>query len=302
MTESVHVAEPDLYGPGSRESWFWDLARASVQGDQDAKERITRHADLEAPERERRDRRDRALFETTLPEDATVRVNPNTTLGTGGEFAPPLWLIDKFASGARAGRPLGDLLNPLPLPAGVQSINTPRMTTGSLSGPQAQNGAAVTSQDLVTTPITANVSTIAGELLVSQQLEDQAPAGFDTYAYQDLKRAYNRALEGQLLFGTGVGPQILGLANVPGITSVSGAGFGTTSMADGTFWKGLGQVAAGVGNNRFYAPEAWLMAPRRWFWIASSVDAQFRPIASPGNTGPATAARRDSMAVSVVAT
>jgi len=60
-------------------------------------------------------------------------------------------------------------------------------------------------------------------------------------------------------------------------------------MADGTFWKGLGQVAAGVGNNRFYAPEAWLMAPRRWFWIASSVDAQFRPIASPGNTGPATA-------------
>jgi hypothetical protein len=30
------------------------------------------------------------------------------------------------------------------------------------------------------------------------------------------------------------------------------------------------------------------MAPRRWFWLASSMDSSNRPIASPGNAGPHT--------------
>lgn len=285
MTQPV-VRERPVYGPDSRHSFFWDLCLSSVRGDHAASERLAKHEAHDAPERARRAAGAVAAFEThAAANDLETRVNPNTTLGTGGEFSPPLWLMDRFASGARAGRPFGDLLQPIPLPPGVHSINTPRMTTGSLAGPQTQDGEVLTSQDLVTTQISAPVVTIGGMLDVSQQLEDQAPAGFDTYAYVDLHRAYNRALEGQLLFGTGVGSQMLGVANVTGINTVDGTSMTTIA----TFWPGLGQTAAAVGNNRFYPPEIWLMAPRRWFWIASSVDNSSRPIASPGNTGPATA-------------
>src|SRR5437899_9377064 len=70
------------------------------------------------------------------------RVNPNSTAGTGGEFDAPLWLIDRFASAARAGRPFGDLLQPEPLPSGISSVHIPRMSTGTSTGTQS-DGAAV---------------------------------------------------------------------------------------------------------------------------------------------------------------
>lgn len=289
MTNSTfraQVTEPDIYSAVSRNSFFYDMLRSN-QGDKAAGERMRRHAAHEAPEVARREARKGGAFrDHAAVNGLEARVNPNDQLGTGGEFTPPLWLIDQFASSSRAGRPLGDLLNPLPLPKGVHSINVPRMTTGSLAGPQAYNGEPLASQDLVTAAVSSNVCTIGGLLDVSQQLEDQAPAGFDTYAYVDLKRAYNKALEAQLMFGTGVGDQLLGVTNVSGVTSVANAG---GSFSDGSFWNNLGSVAAGVGNARLLPPEAWFMAPRRWAWIASSVDGSKRPIASPGNAGPFTA-------------
>jgi len=279
----IQVREPDLYSATSRHSWFWDLARS--RADADAADRLRRHAEHEAPAVQQRDRQVLDAFRDVAEAlGAEVRLNPNSSAGTGGEFTVPLWLVSQFASASRAGRPLGDLCNPLPLPAGVHSISVPRMTTGTIAGVQSTDGEAIAEQDITTSTISSNVVTIGGAVDIAQQLEDQAPAGFDTYAFLDLKRAYNRALEIQLLSGTGGPGQLLGVTNVTGITSITGTGF--TSIQ--TLWPGFGMAAAGVGNNRLLPPSVWLLAPRRWFWIASSVDNSLRPVSSPGNSGPHT--------------
>lgn len=284
------VREPDVYRPDGDHSFFWDMLRAEHLRDDNATERLRRHkAQTEHRQREAEQQRLHAFRDSLGQHDLEAtfeqRLNPNTSLGTGGEFAVPLWLIDRFASASRAGRPLGDLLQPLPLPRGVHSINVPRMTTGSLEGIQPAEGGGEVENDLVTTGVSSNVVTIDGGLVVSQQLQDQAPAGFDAYAYVDLKRAYNRALELQLISGTGGNGQLLGVTQVTGRNSDID---GTTFTSIQNLWPGLGKAASAVGNNRLLPPEMWLMAPRRWFWIASSVDNSQRPVASPGNTGPHT--------------
>ena len=231
-------------------------------------------------ERAERAKRDTARFRSTL-ERLEARANPSSALGSGGEFDVPLWLTDKFATAARAGRPLADLVDSTPLPAGISSIHIPRMTTGTATQAQVDNSTA-TSQDLSTVDVVAPVVTVAGHVDVSQQLFDLAPQGFDMYASTDMLRAYNRQLEAQMLTGSGANGQMLGVLNVSGINTVNGS----TTTTTAALWPLLGQAAAAVANTRFLPPEMWLLAPRRWFWIAASLDSANRPISSPGNGAP----------------
>ena len=279
MTQ-IQVREPLVYAEEAPTSFFQDLVRSKTLHDDRATERLDRHQRqmrVEAPKEEKR------LEKTADGTEIEYRVAPNSTTGTGGEFDVPLWLVDRFATAGRAGRPFADLLQPMLLPSGVQSVHTPRMTTGNIANVQNDSG-AVASQDVVTTDASSNVVTIAGEGDISQQLLDLSPIGLDAAWYLDLTRAYNKTLEYQLLYGTGTNGQLLGLSNIAGTNSVSGSGANTIA----TIWPLLGQVAAAVGNNRQLPPEAFLAAPRRWFWIASSVDSSNRPVASPGNSGPHT--------------
>jgi HK97 family phage major capsid protein len=283
MTAIAVRREPLTYEPTGPHSFFRDLLASKLRGDTGATERLARHEVEMAVERRAMQARDAAIFDQAVAEvDGEVRTNPSTRSGSGGEFTPPLWMIDRFASASRAGRPLGDLLDPLPLPDGTAQINIPRMSTGSATGVQVDGG-AVANQDIVTADSKSQVVTIAGHADVSQQVFDLTPNGFDSVAYIDLNRAYNRSLEAQLLSGTGAtNGQLQGLDNVTGKNDVSGS-TGTTLTL---LFPLLGQAAAAVGNNRLLPPEVWLMAPRRWFWIASSLDQSNRPISSPGNNAP----------------
>src|SRR5690349_21785972 len=47
--------------------------------------------------------------------------------GAGGEFAPPLWLVEDFVALARAGRVTADLCTNQTLPSGVSSVNLPKV-------------------------------------------------------------------------------------------------------------------------------------------------------------------------------
>jgi HK97 family phage major capsid protein len=276
--ENVIVrSEPLTYREGGAYSFFRDLTQAEM-GDTVALARLQRHQRETAVE-----------TRIEMPEGVEVRVNPNTTVGTGGEFAVPVWLVDRFAAAVSAGRPLADLCQPLPLPHGASSIHIPRNTTGALAGPTS-DGAPVGGTDFVSVDASSNVVTISSQVDVSQQLMDRSPAGFDAYAYVELVGAYNQALELQMINGLGTGNQLLGVTKVSSITSIDGS---TVTGADAThginlLWPFLGKAAAGVGNARLYPPEVWLMAPRRWFWITSQVDGQSRPILVPGqNPEPA---------------
>jgi hypothetical protein len=268
MTDFVIRREERTYEPYKQVSWFVDRALAELRNDAGAHDRLTRH-----------------MHEV----DVEQRANPSTTATRGGEFAPPLWLTNLASPAAAGGRVLADLIdyngNRFLLPSGVSSINLPRIVAGAVDGVQpGQNGAAP-SADPTTALATGSgqIVTIAGHVDISQQLLDQSPApGVDKTILLELGSNYNQNLEVQMLTGTGTNGQLLGLSSVSGRNSISGSGGSTIA----TLWPLIGQMMAAVGNTRLQPVSHLIMAPRRWAWIASSVDSSNRPISSPGANGP----------------
>jgi len=259
------TSEPMTYEYGNGRSFFLDMIRASRFGDTTAQQRLYRH---------------QHEFEIE------TRTTPNTTATTGGEFAPPLWAIDQFTTQARAGRVLADLVTKMVLPPGVSSVHTPKMTTGADAPIQTAQNLPVQDTDEVTADAQSSVVTISGEEDAAIQLLDMTPPpGYDGIVYTDLSRGYNQNLEKQCLAGTGTNGQLTGVQNVASrVSDVSGAGISTT-QATGfpQLWVALGQIAAGVSNARLLPPEIYLLAPRRWFWLASAVDTATRPIGQVGS-------------------
>lgn len=262
--------EPLTYEPSSPFSFLLDVARSKGLHDEQATARLARH-------------------------ETEMRANPNNVLGTGGEFTPPGYLIDHFATAAKVGRHFADLVGSSPIPRGISQINIPRLVDtnilGQDTGIQSANGGPVDSSDVTSAYNTSQVVSIAGNLLVSQQLYDQTGApGFDVIGTAELVKDYNAVLDGQMVNGTGANGQLTGLANFSFLTSndvdgssvpASVAGGQTTGSMISGLWALMGLAAANVGNTRGHRPDFWLMAPRRWFAIAGSLDQQYRPIMSP---------------------
>ena len=264
--------EPLTYEPASPHSFLIDVARSRGLHDEAATKRLSRHA-------------------------VEMRVNPNNVLGTGGEFTPPGYLIQDYVTAAKIGRHFADLVGSTPIPRGISQINIPRLIDtdilGQDTGVQAANADPTTGNDPTSAYNTSPVVSIAGNLTVSQQLYDQTPSpGFDTIGFTELTKDYNAVMNGQMVNGTGTNGQLTGLANFSFLTanSVSGAsvpsGLTGASNMIAALWPLLGQAAANVGNNRGHRPDFWLMAPRRWFAIAGSLDQQSRPIMSPSAQSP----------------
>lgn len=259
----IEVNEPDIYNEHSRASFFADMARVKRDKDPESTERLARHQQYE------------------------TRTNPNSTAGTGGEFTVPAWVISKFQTVARTGRVMGDLVTNIVLPRGVSSINIPKMTTGADATIQTSNAQPAQDVDQVTSNAgsSTNVVTIAGEADVSQQLFDLTPSppGYDGIVYTDLSLAYNQALELQMLAGSGANGQLTGITKVAGIGSVSGSGVSTTQNTSiQTLWTLMGQAAAIIGTQRQLPAEYIIMAPRRYYSIASALDSQNRPLGAIG--------------------
>ena len=262
----VAVTREELtYEYGNGRSFVLDMLRRDRLADHGATERLFRH------QRE---------------VDVETRA-ANTTTATGGEFAPPMWVIEKFGTVARTGRVLGDLVVNLELPSGVSSVDIPKMTTGADAGIQSGQNTAVDSTDEVTTDAggAGNIVTITGEANAAIQLLDFVPSpGYDGIVYTDLSQAYNQTLEKQMLAGTGSNGQLTGLTKVSGIGSVSGAGVSTSqdTMVQ-NLWTLIGQAAAIIGTQRQLPAEFVFMSPRRYYAIASAKDNQARPLGNIGN-------------------
>ena len=113
------VSEPETYRKGGSASYFRDLFRAQQRGDHDAIDRLQRN-DREVLEK-------RAL---------------TTTDGGVGEFVPPLWMVEDYVRLARAGRVVADQIAHAALPSGTDSINLPRLATGTSTAEQATQNSA----------------------------------------------------------------------------------------------------------------------------------------------------------------
>jgi HK97 family phage major capsid protein len=283
----VHVRrEPMTYERHNRgQSYFRDLGLAFVGGDEEARGRLRSHRtemDVELPKLEAR--RD-AVFQKALDElaigeqrSSVERRDITRTDGAGGEFVPPLWIVEEYGEFARAGRPFADRVRRIPLPAGTDSINVPRITTGTAVAAQTADNAAVQETDMVTNSASGPVRTIAGQQDIALQLLEQSPIMFDELVFADLTADYNAKLDLQLINGTGANGQHTGVLVLAGTNAVTYTDASPTVSE--LFPKGADAVQQ-VATNRKLPPNAVVMHPRRWFWMTAALDANGRPLVVP---------------------
>lgn len=217
---AVVTREEMTYDRTGRNSFIKDLSHIAAAGidpsyqgaAHSARERMAQHlreVDVEAKTDAKLAANLRELRRT--PDGREVRVNPNTTDGTGGEFVPPLWQVNMYIPLARAGRTIANRIRTEALPPGTDSINLPKIKTGSTTAIQAAQGNAVSSTDITTATVTAAVNTIAGQQDFSMQLLDQSPIDMTSVIFEDLSADYDLQLDKQVIGGTGASGQHLGI-------------------------------------------------------------------------------------------
>lgn len=261
-------------------SYFRDLVL--VDRDPQAQLRLEAHARemaVEIPAREAR------AWRRAADSGMEFRVNPNRIQGQGGYFAPPLWIIDQFATAPRAPRVLAGLVPTFPLPAGVQSINLPRLTTGNAEAAEADLD-AVDGQDAADSQVQSPVMTINGQADVALQLLEQSPQGahLDWAMGKDLSEAYDAALEAQMVVGVSTAETYAGVFNQCPSGNIITYTDASPTLAE--MYPFIGQASAAVGKARKMPVQVWLMTTARWSWIATSEDQQLRPIVPPDLSPP----------------
>jgi HK97 family phage major capsid protein len=250
--------EPLTYARGNGNSYLRDLARANVPGggNTEAQARLARHG------------------------QEIRAANMNRTDGTGGEFVPPLWLMEEFVALARAGRITADLCRRVPLPPGTDSLNLPKVATGSAAAEQADAG-VVQKTDMTTGSASGAVTTIAGQQVFAMQLLDQSPINFDEVVFQDLLADLAKQIDIYVL-----NKAAIGILNVTGIVSVS---YTDATPTVPELYPKVADMTQQIQTNRFLAPQALVMHPRRWAWILAALDSSNRPLVVPNPQGPTNA-------------
>jgi HK97 family phage major capsid protein len=260
---AVVTREAHTYEKNGDNSFVRDMIAGTLRNDARSWERLHRHQQ----------------------EVAIETRDVSRTDGAGGDFVPPIYLINEYAEFARAARVTADLVTNMALPAGTDSINIPQITTGTLSAFQSADNAATTTRDIVSSTVTAPVRTISGYENVSIQLVEQSPlaGGLDRLVFGDLMADYalqlNTAVVGS---GDGTSGTLKGLITL-GTDTTNGIPTTWTETTPSAP-NGLISIAKAISKvttNRFKAAEAIVMHPSLWYWFASQADGSSRPLVVP---------------------
>jgi len=206
-----------------------------------------------------------------------------TVAGAGGQFAPPLWLVEDFVAIARAGRVTADLGNVAQLPGGVASVNVPKVTGNSVPGVTETQNTSITQSNFTTTSVSSGIATISARQTVSLELLTQSGVPIDQVILSDLAAGYAVTLDQQVINGSGTAGQLRGLITAgTTVTYTSSAPAVVSTTAANNFYTKILAAASTMHGARFLAPQAIVMHPRRWAWTLAGLDGQSRPIVTPG--------------------
>ncbi len=250
------VSEEPTYRKGGKNSYFRDLVRDQLRGSRDATDRRVRNGREVSAELEKR-----AL---------------STTDGAGGEFVPPLWVLDEYIRLARPSRIVANRIRQMTLPGGTDSINLPKLATGTAVAEQATQNTAVQNTDATTSSVTAAVATIAGQQVVSLQLIEQSPINMDGVLLADLSADYAVKLDTFVISNNASNK--VGLLNVSGANAVT---YTDASPTAGELYAKLADAIQQIHTGRYQPPDAIFMHPRRWAWLLSALDTAGRPLVTP---------------------
>jgi HK97 family phage major capsid protein len=250
------TGEPLTYQKHGQHSYFRDLFQAQRFNDPEARARLTRHTD----------------------EMRVEQRDLSSTDGVGGEFISPLWMASEWIPAVRAGRPFANVVRSLPLPPNTDSINVPKVLTGTATAAHADLG-AVQETDPATGSISVAVKTIAGQVDISRQALERSTPGLDQVLFDDLVADYSMRLDLGIISGSGSG------ANLKGVLSDSNRITVTWTQASPTvalFFNKVADAIQQISTQRPRAPTHLILHPRRWAWITAASDTTGRPLIVPG--------------------
>jgi HK97 family phage major capsid protein len=249
------TSEPEVYRKGDhRSSYFFDLFRATTRGDRGAVERLSTN-----------DKQVRAL---------------TTTDGAGGDFVPPMWMIQNFIELARPGRVVADQVGSQQLPTGTDTISLPRLATGTAVAEQSTQNTAIQNTDATTGSLSAAVATLAGQQVISQQLVDQSPISMDQILLSDLAADYAIKLDTFVISNNATNK--VGLLSVTGLNAVTYTS-GTPSAS--ALYAKVADAIQQIHTGRFMPATKIFMHPRRWAFFLAALDTAGRPLVSPDAGG-----------------
>lgn len=272
MTEVTVGSEARTYERGNGRSYFQDLARMSlnIDGSGASRSRLQRHAEEVETDKEYRD---------------LSRAD-----GSGGYFVPPLWLVSQAAELARAGRATANVVTNQDLPPGTDSINIPRVTTGTSTAIQAATTSGgvgdnqpISETDLVDDAVNAPVRTVAGQQDIAVQLLDQSPVNFDEVIFRDLVADLATKVDLQVLSGSGTFGQVLGLRATASIITIA---YTAATPTVAKLYSVLADAVQRVHTQRFMPPTVIVMHPRRWAYLLAAADTTGRPLVLPAANTP----------------
>lgn len=289
------VRQPDPYGPASSHSWFRDLAAVTgsftapgVEFAQ-ARDRLSRHATFE--QRKRLERAQKRAGKTAasgargdgqggafvsyggaLPQNRDLGL----TAGAGGEWSPPVWLLEKFASIARTAAPLLRVIPSAPLPDAIQEIFLPRTTAANDPQPQGQENTNPPDFWYATDDLSCEIVTISGIVPMSTQFWERAP-GIDGFLAKDFAEGFAASVEAQIIAGSGSNGELLGWLNVPtgavdGVPGANAVTYTSTTPTTAGIVAAVGQGAAAIGNTRLRPADCVVVTPERYAWLAGFPD------------------------------
>lgn len=251
--------EPEVYRKGDHKaSYFRDLYNAQIRGNRDSIDRLVRN--------DKRVMQERAL---------------TTVDGAGGDFVPPLWMVQNFIELARPGRVVADQVGSATLPGGTDTISLPRLATGTAVAEQTTQNTAVQNTDATTNSVSAAVATLAGQQVISQQLLDQSPVSMDDILLADLAADYAVKLDTFVISNNAANK--LGLLSVSGINAVT---YTDASPTPGELYGKVADAIQQIHTGRFMPGDKIFMHPRRWAWFLGSLDGQGRPLITPEAMNP----------------
>jgi HK97 family phage major capsid protein len=262
-TQARVTKEPLTYRRGGEHSLFRDLYNRDIRHDTGAAERLQRHI---------------------VEMEAEGRFDLSSTDEAGGYLVAPLYLQDEFVDRATAGRVIADVIGARPLPPNTDSVNVPKINTGTSVADQADNG-AVSETDATFGTLAADVKTKAGMQDVAQQLADRSVPGVDEIIYADLSKEYALQLDRDVINSSTTNSK--GILQVTGTNSISYTDASPTlSELYPKIADGIQQIHTGI----FMPPTAIFMHPRRWAFCLAAQDGSQRPLVVPDTNAPQNAA------------
>lgn len=265
---SLHVTEQRTYNPADARSdgapdFLRDLFRSQILQDPEATARLLRHGE-------------------EVKHEEPVTYQRAVSTGGAGAFVPPAYLTQAWAEYARAGRPTANLATRLPLPADGMTVEIPKITTSTSTGVQTAENAEVAHADIDETTISVPVRTIAGYVDVSRQSIERGTI-FESVVMGDLAADYATRLDAQVLAGSGLNGQHLGILGTVGINAVS---YTDASPSLTELWPKLASAVGQVVSQRFSGPQVAIVSPETWAWMSAALGSDGRPLLPGAGSGP----------------